>query len=136
MISFNSIFLKRPEITPLDDDQVQVPLVLPSDLFHDIVKLLGIVTQLATTIRSKNRLHKYSWLANDPAAQARLEYRDQFYLRIVVLYDRYQDQGLKRTAAIKQISMDLRQENHPWAADFLVRSSLVAAGRPGSRRNS
>lgn len=65
----------------------------------------------------------------------------QAYLkRIVKDYDCYLLQGLDRKEAIKQISSDLRSENHPWSFPDLVRSSLIEAGRPGRigrpRKNS
>lgn len=114
------------KITPLDNDHVQVTVDLPSDLFLDYIRILDSLTGFARTLRSKSKLSKP--YVPDPHLIAQ---RDQYYQRIVALFDHYTEQGLKRTPAIKQISADLRSESHPWYSADLIRSSLIAAGRPG-----
>ncbi|MBN2793706.1 MAG: hypothetical protein JXQ81_14430 [Desulfuromonadales bacterium] len=113
------------KITPLDNDHVQVTVDLPSDLFLDYIRILDSLTGFARTLRSKTRVKQINETVPDPYAVAE---RDRYYQRIVALFDRYTEQGLKRTAAIHQISADLRKEKHPWGSVDLIRFSLVAAG--------
>ncbi len=126
----------NPKVTPLDDDQVELTLTLPDDLVQDFLKVLDSLTNLATIVRSKTRLARLKDNSADIAQLERIKERDAFYARVVNLYDCQIARGLKRTAAIKAISIELRKEKHPWASIELVRSALVAAGRPGQRRNS
>ena len=130
MTSLFSYLHSSLKVTLLEDDQVQVTVNLPSDLFLDYIRILDSLTGFAKTLRSKSKLLKP--YVPDPHVTSK---RDQYYQRIVALYDSYSSQGLKRTAAIKQISADLRKENHPWSSPDLVRPSLVAAGRPRSKQS-
>ena len=125
MTSLFSYLHNSLKVTPLEDGQVQVIVVLPSDLFLDYIRILDSLTGFAKTLRRKSKLLKP--YVPDPHV---ISQRDKYYQRIVTLYDSYTSQGTKRTAAIKQISADLRKENHPWSSPDLVRPSLVAAGRP------
>ena len=131
MTSLLSNLREHLQITPLDDDQVQVLFVLPSDLLFDYLHVLDSLTGLVKTVRSKVRLAKYS---DSSADSFSTQARDRFYKRVVALYDLYRAQGLKRTIAIQRISSELRVENHPWASVDLVRTALNAAGRPGRLR--
>ena len=131
MTSLLSNLREHLQITPLNDDQVQVNFVLPCDLLFDYLHVLDSLTGLVKTVRSKVRHAKYSDSSADTfSTQA----RDRFYERVVSLYDLYRSQGLKRTATIKRISAELRVENHPWASVDLVRKALNAAGRPGRQQ--
>ncbi len=126
----------NPKVTPLDNDLVEVTLTLPDDLVHDFLLVLDSLTSLATIVRSKTRLAKYKDKADDFLQEERFQERDAFYARVVNLYDCHIARGIKRTAAIKLISQELRKEKHVWSSIELVRSALVAGGRPGQRRNS
>ena len=118
------------QVTPLDNDQVQVTVVLPSDIFLDYIRILDSLTGFAQTLRRKSKLTRQ--YVPDPHANAQ---RDKYYQRSVALFDRYTDQGFKRTAAIKQVSTDLCSEHHCWSSADLIRSSLASAGRPSRSRS-
>ncbi len=120
------------EITPLNQDQVKVAIVVDADLVHSLLQTLDALTGLTTILRSKIRLARNS-RTNDVLQREALNQRDQFYARVVALYDDLLSQGMKRTAAIKAISRDLRKENHPWGSVDLVRTALNDAGRPRRR---
>ncbi len=122
----------KPKVTPLDDDLVEVSLTLPDDLVHDFLLVLDSLTSLATIVRAKTRLAKYKDKSQDIFEQERLNERDAFYARVVNLYDCHIARGIKRDAAIKLISQELRKEKHVWSSVELVRSALVAGGRPRS----
>ncbi len=125
----------NPKVTPLADDLVEVSLTLPDDLVHDFLLVLDSLTNLATIVRAKTRLARYKDKADDILQAERFKERDAFfYARVVNLYDCHMARGLKRDAAIKLISQELRKEKHPWASIELVRSSLVAGGRPRQRK--
>lgn len=126
MTSLFSYLHEHLQVSPHDDDQVRVTVVLPSDLFLDYLRILDSLTSFARTLRTKSKLVK-PYVPDQHA----LDMRDEYYRHIVALFDRYTGKGLKRTPAIKHISADLRKENHPWSCPDLIRSSLIAAGRPG-----
>ena len=123
------------KVTPLDDNQVEVTLTLPDDLVQDYLNVSDSLTGLATTFRSKTRLARYKDKVDDILQQERCRFRDAFYERVVSLCDGHLDHGYKRSAAIKLISKELCKEKHIWSSVELVRSALVAGGRPGQRRN-
>jgi hypothetical protein len=119
--------------TTLEDGQIQITVTLPAGVLPQFIQLLEALTGLTQYISRKAsitraRPSKQFQIQHDNA----LAQRDRFYARIVTLYDYYTDQGLNRTNAIKQISSELRNEKHPWAAADLVRTALIAAGRPGT----
>jgi len=123
------------KITPSDDGQVKVTVTLPQDLVFFYLRLLDSLTGMVKGVESKVRLSRCQTVADQ--CHEGINQRDLYYKRIVRAYDLYQSQGLKRTAAIKQISADLRKENHPWREPDIIRSALVAAGRPRvTRRKS
>ncbi len=120
-------------VVSLENDHVQVTISLPADIFPHFVKLIesltGLVQQINHKAKATSQTPSKGFLIQQKQALAE---RDRHYARIVRLYDTYTSQGSTRTEAIKRISLDLRSENNPWAADYLVRSALTAAGRPGT----
>ena len=131
MTSLLSYLHDQLKVTPLDNDQVQVTVTLPSDLFRDYIRILDSLTGFARTLQNKSRLARSRSIEDDFSLQEGFRLRDQYYARLVVLFDQYTAQGLNRSATIKQISSILRKEKHPWSSADLVRSSLIAAGRGG-----
>lgn len=116
-------------VTPLDDNQVRVTVTLSADLFPDYVHLLEALTGFVRSIQVKANRSRRSFEIR--ADSFDLSSRDQFYERVVRRYDQLTAQGLLRSQAIKQISIELRKEDHPWSAVDLVRCALSDAGRPG-----
>ncbi len=83
-------------------------------------------------MKNKDRLAKAkAHYESEEYAEETGKVKAQYYSRLVATFDLYTSQGFDRKAAIKQISADLRRENHPWSSPDLVRPSLVAAGRGG-----
>lgn len=119
------------KVSPADNDHVEVTVILPDSIFRDYLNLFDAMTGF---VRVTNRHTKLNRSRQSEVVsflhQEAISTRDRYYDRIVKSYDLCIDQGLNRTKAIKQISTDLRKENHPWSSPDLVRSSLVAAGRP------
>jgi len=120
------------KITPLDDDQVQVTVTLPSEHFLHFARLLDSLAGFVQIINRQNRVNKSKALAEslNLAEQAEQD-KQRYYQRIVKAFDEYTAQGLNRYEAIKQIGADLRKEKHPWSSPDLIRPSLIAAGRGG-----
>lgn len=119
-------------VTPVDDDRVQVSVVLPADCFREYAHLLDSLTGFLHLAQRQERIARS--ISGKQAEKLKAEAeanRQRYYQRLVKAYDHYTAQGLDRPAAIKQISADLRAENHPWASVDLVRPSLIEAGRPG-----
>ena len=120
------------KVTPLEDNQVQVTVTLQSDEFIHYVRLLDSLTGFLRVIKNKNRSAKTkAHYDSKEYAEETAKTKDQYYSRIVKLFDLYTSQGLNRSSAIKQIGADLRKEKHPWSSPDLVRFSLADAGRPG-----
>ncbi len=132
MTSLFSFLRHDLKVTPLDNNQVKVTLTLPAHLVFLFLRFLDSMTGIVQAVDSKARLHHCQSIDNSISEGIRT--RDLYYQRIVTAYDHYQSQGMKRTAAINQISADLRKEDHKWNSVDLVRAALVAAGRP--RRQS
>jgi len=132
MTSLFSYLHSNLKITPLEDDQVQVTVTLPSDHFLHFARLLDSLSGFVQIVNRHTKLSKYQKIAEslNDADQAE-QTKQRYYNRIADLFDQYTSQGLTRNAAIKQISADLRKEKHPWSSPDLVRPSLVAAGRGG-----
>jgi hypothetical protein len=120
------------KVTPLDDDQVQVTVTLPSDHFQHFAKLLDSLTGFVQIVKRHTRQQRVN---GDVAAEHQRQEAERnlarYYKHLVELFDHYTAQGLNRNAAIKQIGADLRAEKHPWSSPDLIRPSLVAAGRGG-----
>lgn len=117
------------QVTPAEDDQVQVTVTLPADLLNDFVGLLDSLSGFVTAINHQKHLAR---LRDDSEeTKKRFQFKAQFNKRLVRDYDRYRSQGLTRKDAIKQLSADLHKENHPWRCPDLIRSALIEAGRPG-----
>lgn len=130
-----TLFSTKPTVTPLDDNRVMISFTIPAELLDDFTKLFDSLSGFIRIIQREKRLARLkrqsqSDLYSKQAEQTKLLY----YQRIVKAYDKYTGQGLSRTAAIKQISILLRKEKHPWASTDLIRSSLIDAGRPGRPR--
>ena len=126
-------FLQRNiKVTPLEDDQVQVTVTLPSSHFLHCVRLLDSLSGFVSVINNQIRVAKVKtdYQSQEFAEQCERN-KQEYYHRIVTAYDRYTSQGLDRPAAIKQISADLRKEKHYWSSIDLVRFALNSAGRPG-----
>ena len=119
-------------VVPLKDDQLQITVTLSADLLPHYAQLFEALTSLVKIIETQARsAAQIKTQLFEVQRQEALHTRKLFCEHLVAIYDRLIDQGLTRTAAIKQISVDLRKENHPWAADYLVRSCLIDGGRPG-----
>ena len=120
------------KVTSLEDNQVQVTVTLQSDEFIHYVRLLDSLTGFLRVVNNKDRIakHKKSDYSKHLEEQGRIA-KEKYYNRIVESFDLYTSQGLNRNSAIKQISTDLRKENHQWSSPDLVRSSLINAGRGG-----
>ena len=116
------------EVTPLDNDQVQVSVILPSDLFNDYFQLLESLTGFVNAINLEKHKAKLK-AAADNTQECHLHTK-QHHQRIVKDYDGYMAQGLTRNEAIKLISADLRKDDHPWCSVDLVKISLNKVGRP------
>ncbi len=132
MASLTDDLKQSLSVVPLKDDQIQITVILPADLLPHYSHLFEALTSLVELIEKQARsAAKVKTQLFELQRQEALRTRKLFCERLVVIYDGLIDQGLTRTAAIKQISIDLRKENHPWAADYLVRSCLIDGGRPG-----
>ena len=120
------------KVTPAEDDQIIISVTLPSEYLHHYIQLLDSLTGFTRIAKRQARLAKAKISSyNIEAERQAKHHKEQYYSRIVKLFDRYTSQGLNRNSAIKQIGADLRKENHPWSSPDLVRFSLGAAGRPG-----
>ncbi len=132
MASLTDDLKQSLSVVSLKDGQIQITVTLPADVLPHYAHLFEALTTFAELIqkqaRSTARIQSQLY---ESQRQAALHERKLFCERLVAIYDDLIDQGLTRTAAIKQISSDLRKEKNPWAADYLVRSCLIDGGRPG-----
>lgn len=120
------------KVTPLEEDQVQVTVTLPSDHFQHFVKLLDSLSGFVQIVKRHTRQQRVNGeTAADHQRQEAERNLARYHKRLVELFDQYTAQGLNRNAAIKQIGADLRAEKHPWSSPDLIRPSLTAAGRGG-----
>ena len=120
------------KVDHLENNQVQVTVVLPSDLLIHYVTILDSLTGFVRTLQIKSKLLRLKQSPQTSALREQARHsKDQYYARIVKLFDHYTSQGLNRNSAIKQIGSDLRKEKHPWSSPDLVRFSLRDAGRGG-----
>ncbi len=122
------------EVRPLDDGQVSVTVVLPSELVHDYCRFLEALTSFFHTVKNKTTVAQ----AHAKATAAVLDRKAQETLaanrsRVAASFDRYTSQGLPRKEAVKRIAAELRAEGHPWRSPGLVRATPVEAGRGGRR---
>ena len=124
---------KSLQITPLDNDHVQLSVSLPRNLLPLYLQLFESLTGFVRILHQKARQSHHE-TEPDSVRQESLDKRDRFYLVIVEAYDSYTSQGLTRTEAIKRISSDVRKDFPRWYSTDLIRSALIAAGRPGPRR--
>ena len=132
MTSHLSFLHDSIKINHLENNQVEVTVVLPSELFLHFIRTLDSLTGFAQYLETQSKLYrlqrsKQSQAFNETARIA----KENYYKRIAAEFDRYSEQGLKRYDIIKRISATLRKENHPWSSPDLVRPSLIAAGRGG-----
>lgn len=120
------------KVNHLDDGQLEVTVTLPREHYHHYAQLLDSLTGFVQIINRESKLAKSRAAADSEIfAQEAKQNLERYYARLVEAYDLYLSQGLKRNAAIKQISADLRAEKHPWSSPDLVRPSLIEAGRGG-----
>ncbi|SDE61392.1 hypothetical protein [Desulfuromonas thiophila] len=119
-------------VTPADDGRVQISVVLPSDSILEYIHLLDALTGFFRLAQRHGKLvSSLHNAAKDELRKRCEENRQRYFQRIVKAFDLYSAKGLDRNAAIKQISVDLYAEKHPWASVDLVRPALIEAGRPG-----
>lgn len=132
MTSHLSFLHDSVKIKHLEGDQVEVTVVLPSELFLHFIRTLESLTGFAQYLEAQSKFHRLRHSEQSKAFDeaARIA-KENYYKRIVSEFDRYSDQGLKRYDIIKRISATLRDEKHPWSSPDLVRPSLIAAGRGG-----
>jgi hypothetical protein len=117
-------------VKAVDDDRFSVTVVLPADLVRSYCLFLESLSNFFRFANRQGSIDKalVSSAELDAEAEAgKAAYQD----RLVHAFDAYTARGMARNEAIKQISADLRSENHPWRAADLVRKTLVAAGRGG-----
>ena len=130
MTSLLSYLHNSLKVTPLEDNKIQVTVTLESDEYIHYVRLLDSLTGFFRVINKKNRLAKgKAHYQSEEYAEETAKVKAKYYSRLVESFDLYTSQGFDRKSAIKQISADLRKENHPWSSPDLVRPSLIAAGR-------
>ena len=115
--------------------QIEVTVTLPPEHLQDYVKLLQSLSGL---LQYAKRQAHYQEIRSEALSQERAieaqEQIQQYRADLVQRYDSYLDQGLGRKEAIKQISQDLKTENHPWYYVDQIRSNLIAGGRSGRAR--
>ena len=132
MTSHLSFLHDSVKINHLEDNQVEVSVVLPSELFLHFIRTLESLTGFAQYLETQSKFHRLKQSRQSKAFdEAARVAKENYYKRISTEFDRLSAQGLKRYEIIKLISADLRKENHPWSSPDLVRPSLVAAGRGG-----
>jgi hypothetical protein len=139
MTSFFHSLIDSLKVSPGDDDQVEVTVTLPPDIFRDYLNLLDSLTHFVHCINQRSRYAKATKNAQSEETRRKAQQSiDVYKARLVQSFDIYTAQGLDRKTAVKRIAADLRAENHPWRCPELVRSTLVASGRDGrkSRRKS
>lgn len=119
-------------VVPVGDDQVQVVVTLPVEYLTQYTRLLDSLTGFIDVLKREDKLSRLRLKsANWELSKQAKKNLDQYHQRLVTAYDLYTAKGLTRNAAIKQISADLRAEQHPWSSFDLVRPSLIKAGRSG-----
>ncbi|MDT8420734.1 MAG: hypothetical protein RQ754_09905 [Desulfuromonadales bacterium] len=117
-----------------DNRTLEITVTLPAEPFYQFVQLLESFSGFARIINRHARLARIKELRRDNAQKKQHEESlARYHTLLIVLYDKYTAQGLKRLDAIKRICKDLKAEDHPWASFDLVRPSLIEAGRPGQR---
>jgi len=117
-------------VTPLDDQHVEVSITIQTDYLLDFIKLFDSLTHFVRLVKNKDRIERNRAKYNSKAhAEESHQLKQQYYVRLVNLFDQYTDQGYDRKTSIKKVSATLRKENHPWSSPDLVRPSLIAAGR-------
>jgi len=121
----NSLKLKH-----LDNDQVEVTVTLPSDLFLHYIWLLDSLTGFVRTLNTRTKNAKAFSGPRELSKESK-QALTQYYKRIAELFDTYSAQGHDRTTTVKLIGRKLRSERHPWCSPGLVRMSLVKVGRGG-----
>ena len=132
MTSQFSFLRDNLQITPLDDQHVQVTVTLPSDHVLHFLRILDALSGFAQTVNARTRLHRLKQQDNEEQWKRQAEQAHVDYHRLIVgLFDKYTAQGFNRNEAVKRIGADLRKRKHPWSSPDLVRSSLGPAGRPG-----
>lgn len=132
MTSLFESLTRKPTVTLRDDDHVTISFTIPAELLHDFSKLFDSLTGFIRIIEKEKRLARSKSLSESSKHSEQLKQAKEIhYARIIKLYDEYLHQGLNRNAAIKQISVTLRKEKHPWSSTDSVRFSLIDAGRPG-----
>lgn len=125
-------FLDNLKVNVVDDSNVEVAVVIPSDELSECLRLLESISGVLAFLKSRQRIAKMIQHSRSEEFKAKCQRNiDNYHKRIVAEYDRFIAQGLCRKDAIKQVCAVLRAEKHPWCADFLVRPALIEAGRPG-----
>jgi len=119
-------------VTPLDDQHVEVSITIQTDYLLDFIKLFDSLTHFVRLVKNKDRIerNRARYNSKDHEEESH-QLKEQYYSRLVNLFDQYTDEGFDRKTTVKRISATLRKENHPWSSPDLVRPSLVAAGRGG-----
>ncbi|MDY0190091.1 MAG: hypothetical protein RBR22_05090 [Desulfuromonas sp.] len=119
-------------VVPVGDDQVQVVVTLPVEYLTQYTRLLDSLTGFIDVLKREDKLSRLKLKSDNLKFhdQARKNL-NQYHQRLVAAYDLYTAKGLNRNAAIKQISVEIRAEQHPWSSPDLVRHSLINAGRSG-----
>ena len=117
-------------VTPADDGRVAVTVLLPPDLVRDYCSFLESLAGFFQAANRKGRAASAQsrFIATAPERDAVIYTYDAL---LVAAYDQHITDGLTRKEAIQRIAADLRAKSHPWCAPHLVRSRLIASGRPG-----
>jgi len=132
MKASRSILLESLSVQPGDDGLVSVTVQLPPELVTQYCRFLDSLSDFFAAVDRKSYLvNLTSPEVQRDRQQAADSRRAAFRARLVLLFDDYKSAGLTRQEAIRRVSSDLRAEHHPWSAADLVRSELIAAGRPG-----
>ncbi len=118
------------KVTPLDDDQVQVTVTLPTEHFLHFARILDSLCGLVASVNSRTRLAKFQAAAEALKFNEQCEANQQDYYRYIVeRFDRYTAEGLNRNQAIKRIGADLREVNHPCGSCRPARSYWPTSGK-------
>lgn len=132
MTSLSPFLRDKLKVTPADNNQIEVTVILSPDLFPHYVRLLESLSGFFQFVsRQAKFIQSRSESASQKYAEEAQERISEYRSYLVEAFDLYTSQGLDRKSAIKQIAADLRSEKHPWCSPELVRMSLVAAGRGG-----
>ena len=117
-------------VSPTDDGQVAVTVLLPPDLVREYCRFIDSFLSFFQSVQRKSNIATIptrSTRPNPDKEAALAAYTSQ----VVSSFDQYTTEGLDRKTAIRRISADLRAINHPWRFPEQVRLTLVAAGRGG-----